>query len=167
MELNELKDFKALSEPLLCHRQVRAMYDTVHQMLLRVVKAQGFGDPRENSAAAEVYGCRDGAELLGWEELFDSHSNQMLLLMLTLSIHLAGSSSGLCRLTVRIYYPDDRLTTTNYDVLHIPAAPGFEASERALTLLAQQVLACTSQDEAWASRAAVDFTRWLEHETTA
>lgn len=160
------KELVALAAPLLRNPQVRSMYDAFRQMVVQSLTTQGFTPWQKSSAAADVFGCQNGAELLGWDELFDPHTQQMMLLSLTLSVQLEGPAAGLCRLTVRICYPDSFQAETTYHAITFPATPGFDPTESALAALARQVLARTSDFAAWLSWEAADFVSWLEQETT-
>lgn len=164
MQPNELL---ARGKVLFAEPRVRAMYDSFHQLLLEVMAAQGFGDRREKSAHAEAFNCKDGAELLCWDELFDPHTNHMMLLSLSMLVFLDGPGAGNCGLTARICYPDSNMAETAYTVFRLSAEPGFDASEHAVGQLAERVLQRTVADEAWLGWEAADFADWLEKETTA
>lgn len=160
------KELIARSQPLLCNLEVRAMYDTYRRMLVQVLQAQGFSMQAAQSSQAEVLGCKDGAELLGWDMFLDTHTGQTLLVSLTLGVCLAGIPAGRCSLVVRLCYVNNDVAEAVYTVLNFPPVPDFEASEEALGQLAQQLLERTTQDESWLGWETSDFADWLEQETT-
>lgn len=159
------QDFKTRSSPLLKHPQVLAMYAGLRQQLLQALDTQGFEARQGISAAAEVFNCKDGAELLGWDEYYDPHSQQLLLLSLTLGVLAAGPQAGACSLTARFCYPDRFSSEAAFMALTLPMTTGFDATPDAFETLAHQLLEHTAGDIEWTGQVASRFARWLQHET--